>query len=198
MNSKKLRDSTPLGEAGAALPFSGAGWKRMVFTYARMDDDSPTDLGGGYDPFGEEDAPTEIGAMGGNYRQPFSGGGDDDDTALGGSSFLREMDQTMLDIPELGTLGILWVLDGYRRGKIYKIADGDLVGKKEGKLILDDPKVSTPHCRFRIDKNKLVLWDCGSKNGTFVNGKRVTCATPLEENDQIKIGDLVFVYKVMN
>ena len=170
---------------------------RQARAFAPLDDEAPTDLGGGYDPFGEEDAPTEIGAMGGGIGRPYGGGGGEDDTSLGSSSFLREMDQTMLDIPELGTLGILWVLDGYRRGKIYKIGDGDLVGKREGKLILDDPKVSTPHCRFRLDKNKFVLWDCGSKNGTFVNGKRITSATTLEENDQIKVGDTVFVYKVM-
>jgi len=166
-------------------------------SYARMDGETPTDLGGGYDPFGEEDAPTAIGGRVGAYRRPYGGSGEEEDTALGSSSFLREMDQTMLDIPELGTLGLLWVLEGYRRGKIYKISEGDLVGKKEGKLILDDPKVSTPHCRFRIEKNKFVLWDCGSKNGTFVNGKRITSVTTLEENDQIKIGDVVFVFKVM-
>ena len=104
----------------------------------------------------------------------------------------------MFAVPELGTLAILWVKEGERRGKIYKIQEGDILGKRDGNLILDDPKVSTPHCRFRMENEKFVLWDCGSKNGTFVNGKRITCATTLQENDQIKIGDITFVIKILS
>jgi hypothetical protein len=161
--------------------------------YNEIDDDLPTDLGGS-------------GAMG-NYAdsqetqipggRPAGGYGDTADTSLGSDTYIREMDQTMLAVPELGTLAMLWVKEGERRGKIYKIKEGDILGKRDGSLILDDPKVSTPHCRFRMEKEKFVLWDCGSKNGTFVNGKRITCATTLEENDLIKIGDITFVLKIL-
>lgn len=195
MNNKcedKMAAKWELGSPAAT------GWfRRNTCCFAQMDDESPTDLGAGYDPFVGDEAPTEIGGMGAGFRRSHPAGSDEEDTALGSSSFIREMDETLLDIPETGTLGLLWVLEGYRRGKLYQIGDGDLIGKREGKLILDDPKVSTPHCRFRLDKNKFVLWDCGSKNGTFVNGKRISSATVLEENDQIKIGDVVFVLKVL-
>ena len=162
--------------------------------YNEFDDDLPTDLGGGraFNNFGDD---SDTQAPGGVSPMDF---GDTLDTSLGSDTYLQELDQTVFAVPELGTLAILWVKEGERRGKIYKIQEGDILGKRDGNLILDDPKVSTPHCRFRMENEKFVLWDCGSKNGTFVNGKRITCATTLQENDQIKIGDITFVIKILS
>lgn len=160
--------------------------------FSPHDDDLPTEdwsSGGGL----EDDLETQVpGGKGGGFSSS-----DNDETQIGRGGFVDEFDSTMLDDPEIGTLGILWVVDGVRRGKIYKIRDGDILGKREGDLYLDDPKVSTPHCRFRIEKKKFVLWDCGSKNGTFVNNKAIRCATTLKENDLVKIGDNTFVFKMI-
>lgn len=157
-------------------------------------------------PF-EDDMPTQVGGRGGGVNDnldtqvPGGGGGyadmDAGETQIDSERIIDGIDNTVLDVPETGTLVILWVLEGERRGKIYKIRDGNVIGKREGDFYLDDPKASTPHCRFRLEKKKFVLWDCGSKNGTFVNNKQIRCATELEENDLIKIGDTVFVLKVM-
>ena len=176
---------------------------KTCFSFSDWDDELPTELGGGgmgsgRNPFDEDDAETQVGAG----RWPGSDRPyipiDAEDTSVRRDSDSMDLDQTLLDnMPEIGLLAILWELEGYRRGKIYKIRNGDIIGKREGALLIDDPKVSTPHCRFRMDKNKFVLWDCGSKNGTFVNGKRIYSATTLEENDLIKIGDVVFVFKTM-
>ena len=174
------------------------GKSRQVRAYAGFEDDMPTELGGGVigggggGAYAQDSADTQI--DGGGFGREM---GPSEETSLGSDTFLDEMDQTVLAVPELGTLALLWVLNGDRRGKVYKIKDGDMLGKRDGDLIVDDPQVSTPHCRFRFENKKFVLWDCGSKNGTSVNGKRIRCATPLEENDQIKIGEVMFTFKIL-
>ncbi len=164
--------------------------------YQSDEDDLPTEIGGGNrHPFNEDEEMNYSGGFKpGNMRPSLD---DYAATDLAGRTYMERMDETLLDIPETGLLGLLWVVEGERMGRIYKIHDGDIIGKRDGALILDDPKVSTPHCRFREENESFVLWDCGSKNGTFVNNKRIRQATKLEENDRIKIGDVVFTLKVM-
>ena len=72
------------------------------------------------------------------------------------------------------------------------------MGRKSGDLILDDPKVSNPHAKFKFENDAFEIWDFGSKNGTFVNGERIRSATKLKENDEVKIGDITFVLKVLD
>lgn len=160
-------------------------------------DELPTEIGTGmHQSFDDEDE-TDIGRGGlrsGGMRPSLD---DYAATDLASRTYMERMDETLLDIPETGLLGLLWVVEGERMGRIYKIHDGDIIGKRDGALILDDPKVSTPHCRFREENENFVLWDCGSKNGTFVNNKRIREATKLEENDRIKVGDTTFSIKIM-
>ena len=157
-----------------------------------LDDELPTDFGGPGGAFDDE-APTEIP----DYRR---GGGfmdsEDDPTELG--SLSRNMsDVTEIEFAETGVLGLFWVKDGHRRGHIYRIKDGARIGRSEGDVVLDDPKVSNPHAKVTVEDDKFVLWDFGSRNGSFVNGEKIRAATTLEENDTVKIGDQVFVLKVL-
>jgi hypothetical protein len=50
-----------------------------------------------------------------------------------------------------------------------------------------DPKLSRSHCEIRPTPHGYLLRDLGSKNGTFVNGARVTEAR-LRDGDRIQIG----------
>ncbi len=166
-------------------------------------DNMETDIGGGayqgYQPQGSgqgfDNEETEIG----RERQAYYGGrildDDLDETEIGRGA--RADDETEIDTPDTGILGFFIIKEGRKRGKSYKIKAGDTIGRKDGDLVLDDPKVSTPHVRFTVEQNQFVLWDCGSTNGTFVNGERIRAATPLKENDTVKIGDSLFVLKVL-
>jgi hypothetical protein len=160
-----------------------------AFSFATFEDDMPTQVG---QPSGRYDNESETQIPGAGF-----GGKSTEDTELGSENYFGDMGGTILDVPETGPLAILWMVKGDRRGKVYKIKDGYIIGRRDGDLYLDDPKVSTPHCRFRIEKKKYVLWDCGSKNGTYINNKPVRCATTLVENDLIKIGKSVFVVKLI-
>ena len=165
-------------------------------SYREDEDDMPTEIGRGIGASFEDGSSSlgGVGRIGGGspgMNESFQ------PTELAGRTFLEKMDETQIDIPETGLLGLFWVVEGERRGRIYKLHDGDLIGRRDGALILDDPKVSTPHCRLRIEKDAYIIWDCGSKNSTFVNNKQIRCATVLEENDRIRIGDTTFTYKVI-
>ena len=52
-----------------------------------------------------------------------------------------------------------------------------------------DSEISRVHARVYNDPaGQLIVEDLGSTNGTFVNGNRVTGATPLRAGDQVRVG----------
>jgi len=162
-----------------------------------LDDDAPTDFGDhrgrhGYNDSGEE--PTEIPGSGRRGRILDD---DEEPTDLGRGGGYGDIDVTELESPNVETLAVLWVKEGRRRGRTYPIKHGTVVGRKEGNLLLDDPKVSSMHAKFNMEGDNFVVWDFGSVNGTFVNGRRIREATVLEENDMVKIGETVFVVKLL-
>lgn len=51
--------------------------------------------------------------------------------------------------------------------------------KKRDIYISDDTTVSRHHCTIKVEQNNIILEDMGSRNGTFLNGQRVTGSIPL-------------------
>jgi len=158
-----------------------------------LDDDMPTDLGagpvGGYD---DDEAPTELGAGRGSHGVYDLE--DEEATSLGR---MQSLDHTELEFIDAGVQGLFWAKDGPRVGRILMIKDGTVIGRSEGDMILDDPKVSNPHAKITFEDEVFVIWDFGSKNGTYVNGEKIRSATEMKENDTIKIGDTTFVLKTL-
>ncbi|NNG39226.1 FHA domain-containing protein [Flexivirga sp. ID2601S] len=62
---------------------------------------------------------------------------------------------------------------------------------RDNSIVLDDMLVSRQHVRITADAEGLVLEDLGSRNGTYVNGRRVE-RTHLSEGDRIGIGAATF------
>jgi hypothetical protein len=128
---------------------------------------------------------------------------DVDDGEVANQDLLARDDMTMVEreqsesLEQSNLLGMLWIKEGARRGRTYEIKAGAIIGRNTGMVILNDPKVSNPHARLTVENNQFVLWDFGSSNGSFVNGVRIRKATPLKENDTLKIGDTLFVLKVL-
>jgi len=111
-----------------------------------------------------------------------------------------DIGETVVERPPTaeGLLGFLIVKEGMRRGKVYRVEGGTTIGRKGANILLsDDAKVSQHHAKLTVEDDQFVIWDFGSTNGTFVNGERIREATPLSENDVIKIGDTVFVLKTL-
>jgi DNA-binding NtrC family response regulator len=61
-------------------------------------------------------------------------------------------------------------------------------------IACDDPRASTRHAAMRASFGRWVLEDLGSKNGTFVDGERVTRHT-LEDGDLIEIGHTAWWFR---
>ncbi len=62
-------------------------------------------------------------------------------------------------------------------------------------VVLADPDVSSRHAVVTWDSERFVIKDLASRNGTYVNGQRVTEA-PLKERDKIRVGNRVFTFMV--
>ncbi|HEY6561508.1 MAG TPA: sigma 54-interacting transcriptional regulator, partial [Polyangiaceae bacterium] len=69
----------------------------------------------------------------------------------------------------------LVVIDGPARGQRVHVAEGIArVGSATGNhLALSDPTVSRVHCELRVRSESIVIRDCGSTNGTHVEGVRL-------------------------
>jgi serine phosphatase RsbU (regulator of sigma subunit) len=57
----------------------------------------------------------------------------------------------------------------------------------DSNLIIRDTRASRAHARIVVDHGEYVVEDCGSRHGTFVNGKQVTRQT-LKNSDRIDLG----------
>ena len=55
---------------------------------------------------------------------------------------------------------------------------------------LDDPSVSTHHCRITMRNNEPHIDDLGSTNGTTINGTRITTTHPIAAGDLITLGTI--------
>jgi DNA-binding winged helix-turn-helix (wHTH) protein len=63
-------------------------------------------------------------------------------------------------------------------------------------VCVDHPSVSRRHARISIDSDGAILQDYGSRNGTFLNGRRVDGVAKIHHNDVIGLGPITLVFCV--
>ena len=80
-----------------------------------------------------------------------------------------------------------------RRGELVPIDNEITVGRGGGcaLVLADDQYASTVHARVFKRGDDLFVDDLESRNGTFVNGKRISSTTKLRRGDQIQFGGTV-------
>jgi DNA-binding winged helix-turn-helix (wHTH) protein len=90
--------------------------------------------------------------------------------------------------------------DGWLVGTTAEIAlfAGENVLGREGPgvILVKSSTVSRRHARIAVGASGAVVEDLGSKNGTYVNDRRVSKPTPVAEGDQVRIGSLLFTFRV--
>ncbi len=59
-------------------------------------------------------------------------------------------------------------------------------------VVVRDAKSSRHHCRLTRDEDGFTLEDLGSRNGTFVEGQRLTASCRLKAHQTFKVGDTIF------
>ncbi|HTR54495.1 MAG TPA: GGDEF domain-containing protein [Kofleriaceae bacterium] len=83
----------------------------------------------------------------------------------------------------------LTVLTGGAAGQMFKVGTGLLLGRIQGAEVrLDDDGISRKHAQVRVEGAKASIEDLGSRNGTFVNGTRITGKIQLSDGDKIQVG----------
>lgn len=61
-------------------------------------------------------------------------------------------------------------------------------------VTLDDPLVSREHARLTVRGEVVLVQDLGSRNGTLVNGERLSAPAALNDGDRIRVGTQEFVF----
>ena len=72
----------------------------------------------------------------------------------------------------------------------------NVLGRDRGvKVRIDDSTISRRHARIRIDAKGAAIEDLKSKNGTFVQGRKVEKPRRLSDGDRIQIGSVVLTFR---
>jgi DNA-binding winged helix-turn-helix (wHTH) protein len=75
----------------------------------------------------------------------------------------------------------------------------NFLGRDEDSIAwIDDALVSRRHARIVIDDNGAILEDLGSKNGTYLRGKRIEGPAKLADGDQLTIGPASMTFRIFS
>lgn len=90
----------------------------------------------------------------------------------------------------------LLVVGGDLNGTLFDLLEPIVtVGRSpENTIALEFNGVSRHHFKLHVDVSGHILEDCGSKNGTYLNNKKVEQNNLLSKNDIIKIGSIALKY----
>ena len=88
-----------------------------------------------------------------------------------------------------------WLSYGMRR---FVLSDGEnLIGRASDAAVRIDSKgVSRHHARVEVTGAQATVEDLGSKNGTFLEGRRLDAACELHDGDQLAVGTVTMVFQV--
>ena len=87
-------------------------------------------------------------------------------------------------------MGALVFLSGPAAGLRYEITGQLTIGRSRAcEIALEDDKVSRQHARIELEHGEPTIRDLGSRNGTRVNGQRISSEVALLDGDRIQLGD---------
>jgi DNA-binding winged helix-turn-helix (wHTH) protein len=72
----------------------------------------------------------------------------------------------------------------------------NILGRTEDAVAwIESSSVSRRHARVVVADGRATLEDLGSKNGSYVGSERLTGPRQLEDGDQVRLGDVVMVFR---
>ena len=81
--------------------------------------------------------------------------------------------------------------------EIGLIEGANIIGREPGTTIhIDSPGVSRHHARILLTQGEATIEDLGSKNGTHVNGTRITQPARLADGDHIGLAAIRLTFRV--
>ena len=86
-------------------------------------------------------------------------------------------------------------MSGDFKGREYPIEQGEIaIGRKaDNAILLDNPTISSHHCRILHNGDACVLQDLDSTNGTRVNSRDVK-ESALHHKDLLQLGSIEFMF----
>ncbi len=103
---------------------------------------------------------------------------------------LTEIREKLASVGSARTKPVLTVITGSSTGVQYKVSKGAaVIGRApNAELRVEDDGISRTHARIRAETGRAWVEDMGSRNGTFVNGAKITAAIELRDGDKIQVG----------
>jgi pSer/pThr/pTyr-binding forkhead associated (FHA) protein len=92
----------------------------------------------------------------------------------------------------------LKVLEGAKTGAKIAVKKAEfIVGRSQNcHLCAGSSAISRQHCAILRDENRVAIKDLGSRNGTYVNGQRITGEVELATGDEVIVGPLKFLVTI--
>lgn len=89
----------------------------------------------------------------------------------------------------------LWL--ALERRQIPLLEGVNVIGRgPDAAIQIDSPGVSRSHARILVAHGRATLEDFGSKNGTYLNGSRITTACRLSDGNEIRLGTIVLTFRI--
>lgn len=90
----------------------------------------------------------------------------------------------------------LLVVGGELNGTIFDLTDDEVVAGRspDNQIPLEFNGISRRHFKLTEQGDTHIVEDAGSKNGTYLNNKKVEIPTPLQKGDMIKLGSVALKY----
>ena len=94
---------------------------------------------------------------------------------------------------------LLVATTGPLRGARYQVTeDGLLMGREDScDVVIPDQSVSREHARLLLHNGTVWVQDAGSRNGVYVNQKRVVRHRPMGPGDSLTIGTHAFTLELV-
>lgn len=91
----------------------------------------------------------------------------------------------------------LRVFHGHNPGEKYALAEDEIVVGRapECHIAIDSKSVSRRHARLMLEEDRYAIEDLRSRNGTCVNGQRISGPVLLDDGDRVSICETVFVFR---
>ena len=87
---------------------------------------------------------------------------------------------------------LIWMEDEEIKGRWPLAKPVTEIGRwEDNDVVIDDRWVSRYHAQVRREGEQYIVQDLDSKNGTFVNGRRIATPAVLSDGDQIQVTPLV-------
>jgi DNA-binding winged helix-turn-helix (wHTH) protein len=100
------------------------------------------------------------------------------------------------NIGEAATRETRWLVIVIGERPVMLDAGENVIGRDPAsRIFLDSLRVSRRHARIMVREISADIEDLGSRNGTYVNGARITTPLALSHGDQIGIGGFTLIFR---